>query len=266
MARSRQACTLSNRAASVAGGAAEVHDSSSRRANSRRRRNFTGIGFVPFILSLALLLRLFAAPTAVVALLLVPSALRQHRAMRSMGDSPAMHGKLNQEPGAGMGEKINQNAMVALSSPVLELITPNGCASSGDPAFLIQNVEKAVAGGVSLVQLRDYDSDSKSKTELAQRLRSATDGRAMLVLNGEPDAARACGADGVHLPERMVDRLVGLQGEGGWPRVVGCSVHSVAAAVEAARLGATYVQVRNTRMVSVCWVYLIHIAASTRTC
>lgn len=139
----------------------------------------------------------------------------------------------------------NDNDMTApLTPPVLELITPDGCASRDDPTQLVESVERAVAGGVSLVQLRDYRSDAKSKAALALRLRAATTGLACFVVNGEPAAARACRADGVHLPERMVDRLVGLRGAaGGWPLLVGCSVHSVTAAVKAARLGADYVQV-----------------------
>ncbi|CAM9535947.1 unnamed protein product, partial [Hapterophycus canaliculatus] len=131
--------------------------------------------------------------------------------------------------------------------PLLELITPDGCASSSpsDQSSLIANIQRAAAGGVSLVQLRDYKSSAKSKAELAARLVSATEGRALFVVNGEPEAVRASGADGVHLPERMIGCLVALRGAGreGWPRLVGCSVHSVPAAVEAARLGADYVQV-----------------------
>lgn len=147
----------------------------------------------------------------------------------------------------GLGHGMGHDDAAPLAPPVLELITPDGCASASvsEMSCLVANIQRAVAGGVSLVQLRDYKSGPKSKTDLAVRISAAIEGRAMFVVNGEPDAARASGADGVHLPERMMDRLVGLRGEGEWPRIVGCSVHSVAAAVEAARLGADYVQVRS---------------------
>ena len=266
---SPHACALSDRIAAAAAGATDVRESPRCRAKSPRRK-FSSHGFLLSFLSLALpLVHLFAAPTAVHALLPVsslPSAPRLNRFNRNMADSPKMPAKtvkLYQGPGPSKGEERDRDCMVvSLSRPVLELITPNGCASSADPAFLIRSVQRAVAGGVSLVQLRDYDSDSKSKAELARRLHAAIDGRALLVLNGEPDAARACSADGVHLPERMVQRLVGLRGAGGWPRVVGCSVHSVAAAVEASRLGTDYVQVRNAHIASRFYrVYLIRIAA-----
>lgn len=255
---SPHACPLSDRAAAAAAGAAEARES--RRTKSMRRL-FSGLSL---LLSLALPLRFFAAPTVVDALLpasTLPSVLRQRRTTRSVMDSPkllAKSGKLDEGPGPSKGEETDRDSRtVSLSPPVLELITPNGCASAADPAFLIRSVQRAVAGGVSLLQLRDNDSDSESKAELARRLRSAIDGRALFVLNGEPDAARACGADGVHLPERMVQSLVGLRGLGEWPRVVGCSVHSVAAAVKAARLGADYVQVWNARMFPIFRVFLI---------
>lgn len=164
------------------------------------------------------------------------------------------------DPGPTSGRKIGKlcsgqtgrdgdsNTLAQLSAPVLELITPDGCASSSasDISSLIGNIQRAVAGGVSLVQLRDYDSDAKSKAEMAVRLVAATKGRALFVVNGDPEAARASGADGFHLPERMMDMmgsLVGRRDVGVWPQVVGCSVHSVAAAVKAASLGADYIQV-----------------------
>lgn len=149
---------------------------------------------------------------------------------------------------ANTAKDSDSSAFAQLSAPVLELITPDGCASfsASDMSSLVRNIQGAVAGGVQLVQLRDYDSDAKSKAEMAARLVAATKDRALLVVNGDPEAARASGADGVHLPERMMEvlgRLVGPRDAGEWPRVVGCSVHSVAAAVKAARLGADYIQV-----------------------
>lgn len=139
-----------------------------------------------------------------------------------------------------------EGVLPPLSQPIVELITPDGCSShsSADVSKLVHNVKSAVAGGVKIVQLRDRKSDRRSVSELARRLRDATRNRAWFVVNGEPDAARAYGADGVHLPERMMDRLVDLKVSEEWPKVIGCSVHSAEAAVRAARLGASYLQVR----------------------
>eukprot|EP00752_Nemacystus_decipiens_P015139 g13486.t1 len=162
--------------------------------------------------------------------------------------TPARVGKPYSVHAEGEDADSDSDTLAQLSAPVLELITPDGCASwsASDVSSLIHNIQRAVAGGVSLVQLRDYESDAPRKAEMAARLRHATKGRALLVFNGDPEPARASGADGIHLPERMVDEMGGLVGPrdaGEWPRVVGCSVHSAAAAVKAARLGADYVQV-----------------------
>ncbi|CAM9192648.1 unnamed protein product [Choristocarpus tenellus] len=135
------------------------------------------------------------------------------------------------------------SASSLLTRPILELITPDGCASSQSTAdTIIANVEEAIRGGVSLVQLRDYDSTSAAKISFAHRLRKVTLGLAYLVVNGDPDMARICGADGVHLPERMMGSIADLRCSS-WPHLVGCSVHSIDAAVEAARQGAHYIQV-----------------------
>lgn len=139
-----------------------------------------------------------------------------------------------------------EDILPPLYPPIVELITPDGCSSqsSADISKLVHNVESALAGGVKLVQLRDRKSDRRSISELATRLHNATRNRAWFVVNGEPNTARAYGADGVHLPERMMDCLVDLGASEEWPKVVGCSVHSAEAAVKAARLGANYLQVR----------------------
>lgn len=196
-----------------------------------------------FVLAVALC---YLSAHVVDALLPVPSALDRSIPggagveTQSKGGSFALPGPLS-----CVRDEVGRDAIPSLSRPVLELITPDGCATSSDTSSLIRSVERAVAGGVSLVQLRDYRSGEKSKGTLALRLRAATEGRALFVVNGDLNAARACDADGIHLPERMLGRLVGLRNSGEWPRVVGCSVHSVAAALDAAKLGADYVQVRH---------------------
>lgn len=149
------------------------------------------------------------------------------------------------------GDQQGGNADGILSRPVLVQITPDGCSSSSSTsARLVGSVARAVAGGVCLVQLRDYKADAESKVELARRIRQVIDGSpALLMVNvndGDYSWVRDCGADGVHLPEREIGLLADLRDSNArpvWPAVVGCSVHSATAALEAARLGADYVQV-----------------------
>jgi thiamine-phosphate pyrophosphorylase len=102
-------------------------------------------------------------------------------------------------------------------------------------------VEEAVKGGVNILQLREKDLPARELLALANRLRQATRGRALLVINDRLDVALAAGADGVHLPENglpeaIARRLMGRHA------IIGRSVHSKEAAVEAEQAGADYVQ------------------------
>lgn len=141
-------------------------------------------------------------------------------------------------------------AEALLKRPILAQITPDGSSCSSASAELTRSVSRAVAGGVSLVQLRDYHGDTGRKAELAKRICQVTAGSsAWFVVNvndGDCSWVRDCGADGVHLPEREIGLLADLRhrnAKAAWPTVVGCSVHSVSAALAAAKLGADYVQV-----------------------
>ncbi len=100
---------------------------------------------------------------------------------------------------------------------------------------LVAAVEAAVTGGVDAVQLREKDMSSEELLPLARRLRQATEGRALLLVNGPLAVALAAEADGVHLPEDAPP----VEG----PRrsfLVGRSVHSLAAARRAEAEGADY--------------------------
>lgn len=79
----------------------------------------------------------------------------------------------------------------------------------------LDNVEAAVAGGVTLVQYRDTESSDRGKYARALRLLAMLRARGVpLVMNNDVDLAMAVGADGVHLgqsdlPAEVVRRLVG---------------------------------------------------------
>ena len=123
----------------------------------------------------------------------------------------------------------------ALPYPCLALVTDR--RRSRIP--LDAAVERAVAGGVNLVELREKDLPADELLALARRLRAVTRGRALLVVNDRVDVALVSGADGAHLPERglPVREARALLGAG---RLVGRSVHSVVSAVDAERDGADY--------------------------
>ena len=121
-----------------------------------------------------------------------------------------------------------------LALPALMLVTDRGLAGGEDA--LVRKVGEAVAGGVSVVQLREKDLGGEALLRLAERVKEAIEGRALFIVNGSLDVALAIGADGVHLPEAMpalTKRAKGL--------IVGRSVHSVEAATLAEQAGADYV-------------------------
>jgi thiamine-phosphate pyrophosphorylase len=122
---------------------------------------------------------------------------------------------------------------IVLSRPFLMLITDRHLAAGEDA--LVEAVRACMAAGVNAVQLREKDLPTAQLLPLAHRLREVTNGRALLLVNGDLDLALACEADGLHLPEAAppVQR----------PRagfLLGRSVHSVEAAVAAEAEGLDY--------------------------
>jgi thiamine-phosphate pyrophosphorylase len=124
-------------------------------------------------------------------------------------------------------------------APALMLITDRSLLRG---RAIEEVASQAVDGGVTAVQLREKDLSSCDLYELAMTLRAVLQGRALLLVNDRADVACVSGADGVHLPERCLPpRAVrSLVGEG---CIIGRSVHSVEAAVQAEREGADYVEV-----------------------
>jgi thiamine-phosphate pyrophosphorylase len=80
---------------------------------------------------------------------------------------------------------------------------------------LLATVREAVMGGVTVVQLRDKDAPDDDLVALAVALRAELAPRGVpLIVNDRPAAAKAAGADGVHIGQedgdpRAVRRLLG---------------------------------------------------------
>jgi thiamine-phosphate diphosphorylase len=104
----------------------------------------------------------------------------------------------------------------------LYLVTdPALCARFG----LVDTVRAAVAGGVTMVQLRDKTAATPERIAAARALGQALAGTGIpLVINDDLDAALAAGADGVHLGQDDIpaseararlgaDRILGLSCE-----------------------------------------------------
>lgn len=100
-------------------------------------------------------------------------------------------------------------------------------------------VSQAVAGGVSMVQLREPDASASELLDLTRKLKAATRGRALLVVNDRIDVALAAEIDGVQVPEtglptRAARALIGRY------NVIGRSVHDLEAARSAINDGADF--------------------------
>jgi len=106
-----------------------------------------------------------------------------------------------------------------------------------------QVVEAAIAGGISVVQLRDKHESTRDMVELGLRLRKLTENTGVkLLVNDRIDVAMAIDADGVHvgqddMPAAIARRLIGLD------KILGVSAGTVAEARQAEADGADYIGV-----------------------
>lgn len=120
--------------------------------------------------------------------------------------------------------------------PRLHLVTDrHACAGRA----LAEVVAAAVRGGLRLVQLRERDWPAAELLAVARALKGLAPAL-RLVVNDRVDVASVAEADGVQLPEHGLPVAAARQLLGA-NRLIGRSVHSVAAAREAAREGADYV-------------------------
>lgn len=122
----------------------------------------------------------------------------------------------------------------------LYLVTDRGLLSGRD---LVEVVSKAVAGGVTMVQLREKDLGSKDFIDEAIALKAALEGTGVpLVINDRVDVAMAAGADGVHIgqsdmPYAMARHLLGPDA------IIGLSVENMDQVREAEALDVDYIGV-----------------------
>ncbi len=104
----------------------------------------------------------------------------------------------------------------------------------------LEVVEKALAGGATCIQLREKELSSRELFNLARELlRVTAPKRVPLIVNDRLDVALAAGADGVHLgqddlPPMAARRIIPPE------MILGVSVDNAGQAVEAQRLGASY--------------------------
>lgn len=110
-----------------------------------------------------------------------------------------------------------------------------------DNRSFLEAIEKTLAGGVRLIQLREKSLSGRDLLNLARRLREITKKhKARLLINERADIAKLVEADGLHLPVKAfsVKDARELLGE---KAIIGISTHSVAEAQRAEADGADYI-------------------------
>ncbi len=124
-----------------------------------------------------------------------------------------------------------------LGLPVLCYVVSKSTVKDGD---LAKAVADAVAGGVTMVQLREPNMAAGELLQTARSLRSIMRGKALLIINDRVDVAVAVDADGVQLPDAGLPSR-SARGQVGKYALVGRSVHDAEAASHATRDGADFV-------------------------
>ena len=105
------------------------------------------------------------------------------------------------------------------------------------------SIEEALKGGVTMLQLREKESDGKEFLEKAVKLREITKKyNVKFIINDRVDIAMLCDADGVHvgqsdIPANKVRELIGKD------KIIGVSARTIEEALTAKKNGADYLGV-----------------------
>lgn len=108
---------------------------------------------------------------------------------------------------------------------------------------LEKQVEKAIVGGATFVQLREKECSRKEFLELAEKIKKVTEQyNVPFVINDDVEIAIACNADGVHIGQSDME-LKAARKKLGDKKIIGVSAKTVEQAKEAQINGADYLGV-----------------------
>lgn len=105
---------------------------------------------------------------------------------------------------------------------------------------LEDDVEKAILGGVTMVQLREKNIDNDSFIELAKKVKQVCNKyKVPFIINDNLEVALAVDSDGIHigqddLPASLIRQKIGPD------KILGVSAHNLDEAIAAKKAGATY--------------------------
>ncbi|MGO8015565.1 thiamine phosphate synthase [Rhizobium leguminosarum] len=116
--------------------------------------------------------------------------------------------------------------MKAFDLSLYLVLDPDLCAAIG----MVETARLAVAGGATMVQLRDKHAGTIRMIETGRALKQALDGTgALLIVNDDVEAAIAIGADGLHIGQEDMDAMK-ARAMVGAEMILGLSVESEALA------------------------------------
>ncbi|NMC65756.1 MAG: thiamine phosphate synthase [Acidobacteria bacterium] len=121
----------------------------------------------------------------------------------------------------------------------LYLVTDRQLAGQRDLADLIR---KAIAGGVTVVQLREKDLPAREFYELALKIKQIIPPGIPLIIDDRLDIALAAGADGLHLGQADLPAAIARQYLGP-EAIIGLSAENLDQLKEASRLPVDYLAI-----------------------
>ncbi|MBY2998693.1 thiamine phosphate synthase [Rhizobium leguminosarum] len=94
--------------------------------------------------------------------------------------------------------------MKAFDLSLYLVLDPDLCVGIG----MVETARLAIAGGATMVQLRDKQASTIRMIETGRALKQALDGTgALLIVNDDVEAAIAIGADGLHIGQEDMDAM-----------------------------------------------------------
>ena len=120
--------------------------------------------------------------------------------------------------------------MFETSKLKLYLVTdPHLCASFG----LLNTVNAAIKGGITMVQLRDKEASTKERIEIGRELKKILkNSEVPLIINDDVEAAVAIDADGVHVGQSD-EKTIEIRSKIGKEKIVGLSCETIKDAKDA---------------------------------
>ncbi|MBO5099087.1 MAG: thiamine phosphate synthase [Clostridia bacterium] len=102
-----------------------------------------------------------------------------------------------------------------------------------------ESIEKAINGGVKIIQLRMKNANRKEFLEMALKVKKICEGKALFIINDDVSIAAEIDADGVHLGQgdmKISDARKMLKN-----KIIGLSAHNREEAMQAEKDGADYI-------------------------